>query len=196
MRLPPGHPGRYYVDDLPEGNPERRPHPGSIDFLDLPPPIAGMVIKGLMLIGLVAAGCACRQPLQSGDRLTFLWEAAIVSVLMLLYSPLTWGQHCVAALPAFYLLIRGSTAEVIRGKWLTAFLWGFTALLVGTNRVLIGKDLSILVESYHPVTFALVGLVAVLFVVKAKTEAACGLALVACNRDQPPTPACSKRQAA
>ena len=44
-----------------------------------------------------------RRPASERHDDTILWEGAVVSLLILLYSPLTWRQHCVAVLPAFYL---------------------------------------------------------------------------------------------
>lgn len=166
MHLPPGHPGRHYVDELPEGDPNRIAHPAFVDFVNLRPQHAGWIIKVILLAGIVAVGWMCRKSLANDDPMTVVWEAAIISVLMLLYSPITWGQHCVALLPAFYLLVRSLLAQKIESRWLIGFLVGFTLLLIVTNRSFVGKSLSLLLESYHPITFALIALTAVLFVVR------------------------------
>jgi hypothetical protein len=169
LRLSSGHPGRHYSDDLAEGSPDRRPHPWSVDFLDLSRPVARGVITGVLLAGLLATAWLCRGRLAAGGNPTLIWEAAIMSVLMLLYSPITWGQHCVAALPALYLLIRRIESEGVALRPAAAFLAGFAFLTVGLNRAFIGKDLSLLLGSYHVLTFALVGLVATLFLTRPRT---------------------------
>ncbi len=186
MHLPPGHPGRHYIDDLPEYDPSRTPHPWSVDFLDLPPATAGLIVKIVMGLGLLAVAWLMRgsphldfrslgdfgslpssaRNLRTGNgtRLRLLWEAAIISVLALLYSPITWGQHCVAVVPAIYLLIRALAAEKMQARWVLGFLIAFTVLVLCTYRSFIGKHLSLLVESYHLVTFALGALIVALFV--------------------------------
>lgn len=194
MTLPPGHPGRHYVDDLKEGDPNRTPHPWSLDFLDLRPELAGMIIKGLMLVALVFVAVWRRQPYDASDRLTYLWETSIVGVVMLLYSPLTWGQHCVALLPAFYLLIRVSASGRLEGRGWIAFLIGFAILTIGANRTFIGRDLSLLVESYHPLTFAMVALVVVMFAAIGKIRG--NVAIADPATETPTEPASAKRQAA
>ena len=165
MNLKPGHTGRHYVDQLPEGDPNRTPHPWSVDFLDLDPATAGWIIKGLMLAGIVGVGWLFRRPHAPGNEMVLVWEASIVSILTLLYSPITWGQHCVAVLPAVYLLARSVIAERVQSRWLTGFLVGFFLLVMLTNRTIIGKNLALLIESYHPLTFAFIPLAVVTYLV-------------------------------
>lgn len=164
VHLPPGHPGRAYVDDLPDGHPDRVPNRASFDFLDLHPEKAGLVIKVAMGLALLAAGWFMRRPLSpdGDDRLRFVWECAAVGVLALLYSPITWGQHCVAALPALYLMARGVAAGATPG-WTRHFLVGFALFFILVSRVTLGKQLGLLVESYHFYTAALVALTVALF---------------------------------
>ena len=170
LRLPPGHPGRHYIDDLPPESPARIPHPWSVDFLDLSRPVAGGIIKGILLAGVLAAAWLCRGRMERGGNLTLLWESAITSVLMLLYSPITWGQHCVATLPALYLLFRLMAAGVIPVRGAAAFLAAFGFLTVGLNRGFVGKDLALLLGSYHVLTFALVGLIATMFLTRPRGD--------------------------
>ena len=89
-----------------------------------------------------------------------------MSVLMLLYSPITWGQHCVATLPAIYLLVRLMAAEILAIRGAGVFLAAFAFSSIGLNRAFIGQDLSLLLGSYHVLTFALVGLIATLFLTR------------------------------
>src|SRR5262249_14955640 len=117
----------------------------------------------VMGLGLLAAGWLLRGRFAGEDHLRFLWELAIVGVLALLYSPITWGQHCVATLPALYLLIRGVASNSLKTPWAKGFLIGFALLFLLTTRMFLGKNTSFLIESYHLSTWALVALVVVLF---------------------------------
>ena len=166
LRLPPGHPGRHYIDALPPGDPDRRPHPWSVDFLDLSRPAANGLIKGILLAGILATAWLFRGRWERGDTLPLVWEAATISVLMLLYSPITWGQHCVAVLPAVYLLLRLLATGAIAFRRAGVFLASFAFSVIGLNRSFIGKDTSLLLDSYHVLTFALVGLVVTLFLTR------------------------------
>jgi alpha-1,2-mannosyltransferase len=119
----PGQPGRVVTDEnlmnlslkpalarylmhLPAGHLGRPAGPGYFDVLDLSPRAAGIVVKvvtGLLLLG---AAWLFRRPVADHGAPAVLWELAAVSVLMLLVSPITWKQHCVALLPAAYLTAR------------------------------------------------------------------------------------------
>ncbi len=144
MRLPADHPGRV-------------PHRFYAESFDLSPAVANGVIK-VVLLGLLAfflwwsrAAVVSRQ--ESG----LLWEFAALGVLMLLLSPITWGQHCVAALPACYLV---SVLYLSRGlpRWMLVVL-GFWILFVAVlSRDVLGRELALLFASYHFGTFALLGL--------------------------------------
>jgi len=168
-----------YLMHLPDGHLGRHPHRWYFDFLQLSPRQAGLIIKGILLAGLLGMGWLLRKPIASvgqafqpdanvrlesltyvDDRLTLVRECAIVSVAMLLYSPITWGQHCVAVLPGLYFLIRGIGSEVFEKRQTITWLACVLAPIFLTNRAFIGKDLSLLMESYHISTFALIGLLA------------------------------------
>jgi alpha-1,2-mannosyltransferase len=145
MRLPQGHPGRY------EGR-------GYLDFLDLDPARARNVIRLAMLAILGAFGWACRRPLRAPDDPAVMWECAAVAALMPLFSPIAWGQHCVTTLPAFFLLSCAVATGRLRGRAIQWALAAVAAIILLTNRSLIGKPLSLLLESYHLVTAALLAL--------------------------------------
>ncbi|HEY4283260.1 MAG TPA: glycosyltransferase family 87 protein [Chthoniobacterales bacterium] len=144
MRLTAGHPGR-----LESG--------GYIDFLALSPSAAGLVIKGILLIGMVTAGWLLRAPVTRDDP-AIVWECAALSLLMLLYSPITWGQHCVAAIPAIYLILRSFASGRRLPSWAMYLLGAVAAVILIPNRSIIGRNASLLVESYHFVTFSLIAL--------------------------------------
>ena len=148
MHLPAGHPGRI------EGG-------GYVDFFALPPQAAGVVISAILLLGLITMGWLFRER-ASRDDPTVLWECAAISLLMLLYSPITWGQHCVAVIPALYLIIRSFGSSRKQPLWTLCLLGIIAILLVIENRSIIGRDLSLLLESYHLVTWSLVVLLSVI----------------------------------
>jgi hypothetical protein len=144
MRLPPEHPGRF------EGE-------GHVDFFALSPTAAGFVIKAILLVGFITMGWLLRGR-TTRDSPAVVWECAALSLLMLLYSPITWGQHCVAAIPAFYLIVRSFASGCRLPGWAVRLLAAVAAVLLIPNRSLIGRDASLLVESYHLVTFSLIAL--------------------------------------
>ena len=148
MHLPPEHPGRF------QGA-------GYVDFLNLPPRVAGIIIKVVMLFLLAAIAWLFRRPLDRRDDPALAWECAAVSLLMLLYSPITWGQHCVATIPALYLVIRSIATGHKFSHWMvwTLGLVGF--LLLIANRSILGRDLSLLLESYHFLTLSVMALLIV-----------------------------------
>lgn len=91
-------------------------------------------------------------------------ELATVSALSLLYSPITWKQHCASLLPALFLLTVCSLQwnRVSRWMW-CALLYSLVFALVLT-RDAVGRRFSILLESYHVVTWAILLVVILLLV--------------------------------
>lgn len=148
MHLPPGHPGR--IEDG-----------GYVDFFALSPQAAGLVINAVLLLGLITIGWLFRKRASPADP-AIPWECAAISLLMLLYSPITWGQHCVAVIPALYLIIRSFLSGCKSPLWTLCLLGIIAFFLVIENRSIVGRDLSLLLESYHLVTWFLVALLGVL----------------------------------
>jgi alpha-1,2-mannosyltransferase len=151
---------RYFMR-IPEGldGQGRFVHPWNVDVLALPPETAAPLITGVM-VALVAAvvGSLAR----SGGRLrdVVAWDCAAVAILALLLSPITWRQHCVAILPACYLMARA---------WLAgAPMPPIAAIAIGTlvvvslllARGVVGDTLSSLVHAYYLHTLALLLLLA------------------------------------
>ncbi|HSI11041.1 MAG TPA: glycosyltransferase family 87 protein [Chthoniobacter sp.] len=148
MHLAPDAPGR--VDSA-----------GYIEFLDLQPRAAGTIIKVVMLVLLGWIVWMLRRPLTGRDDPMLVWECATISLLMLLYSPITWGQHCVAVIPALYLLFRTIAVGHALPRWMYWTLGGVAFVVLFANRSIVGRDLSLLLESYHLVTFCLIALLVV-----------------------------------
>ena len=149
--------GRYLFA-LPPGHDARIDHPAYVDFLNLPPQQAAWAIKLIMLSLAGGVFWQFRRAATDRNDPRLLWEAAAISVMILLYSPLTWGQHCVGVLPILYLLLRGQLAKRslprISGVLLAAYV--FTVLVL--NRTFVGKMGTYLLDSYHLPTFCLLGL--------------------------------------
>ena len=150
-----------YLMHLPAGHPGRIEDGGYVDFFALPPQAAGFVINAVLLLGLITIGWLFRKRASRADPV-IPWECAAISLLMLLYSPITWGQHCVAVIPALYLVIRSFLSGRKQPLWTQCLLGIIAFLLVIENRSIVGRDLSLLLESYHLVTWSLVALLSVL----------------------------------
>lgn len=148
VHLPPGHKG--YCD-----------HPWHVDFLDLPPAVAGVAIKAVMLALLAGVAWTFRRPVARRDAPAVLWECAGVSILMLLYSPITWRQHCVGVIPAFYLIARTAVARGGLPRWMIRALGAYVLLVLVLDRGVVGPRLTLLLDSYSVTTWSLLVLLAV-----------------------------------
>jgi hypothetical protein len=91
-----------------------------------------------------------------------LWEFAAAGTLMVLLSPITWGQHCVALIPACYLVTALVLVRDRLPRWIIAVLSVYIFFCALLGRDLIGRDLSLRLVSYHITTFCIVGLFTVL----------------------------------
>jgi hypothetical protein len=142
--------GRLLVD-LPPDHEGAFRHPLRVQPASLPPVVASWMVKAIMgalVLGLFwGFGTRARTGAPRED-IAVAWECAAVSVLGLLLSPITWRQHCVALVPAMYLIARTCFAEraIPRGiRTPMAFYVVFTLVL---DRGVIGKDLTLLLDSY------------------------------------------------
>lgn len=149
--------GRYLIA-LPEGHNARLNHPWAVEVLQLSPKAAGWVVRLVIVSLVLAVAWRFRQPVRSRLEPTLLWEAAAVSVMILLLSPLTWGQHCVGVIPAIYFLIRHAfyRGTVSRADWTVLGTYSLFILLL--NRGLIGKQATYLLDSYYVTTWCLAAL--------------------------------------
>jgi alpha-1,2-mannosyltransferase len=144
MRFPPGHAGRVE-------------HPWAIDFLDLTPAAASLVTKAVSAAILLAAAWLTRKPLRGRDDPQVVWECAMVALLSLLLSPITWRAHCVGVLPACLLLSR--LAFIVRLPLRVGIPLAFYILFGPIlSRDLLGRDLSFLLDSYRVLTWAIAAL--------------------------------------
>lgn len=150
-----------YLVHLPPGHLGRSDHPLFWDGLGLPPHVAGWIIKAVLFGILLTAMWNSRRSIAARDDPEIHWELAGVSIVMLLFSPITWGQHCVALLPACYFI----SARLLRGprlaRWMIVLLGIYVLFTVLLSRDLLGRDLALLLASYHMETFSILGLFAV-----------------------------------
>jgi hypothetical protein len=147
-----------YLMHLPADHPGRPPGPDYVDFMDLSPETAGLVIKGILVA--LAGYCAWRiRPRnEPRDAPGIVWECAALSLFVLLYSPITWGQHCVGLLPAAYLLCHRAAHDSRLPRYAAITLGAFLVVVIGLNRGFIGKDWTLVVDSYHVSTALLLAL--------------------------------------
>jgi hypothetical protein len=81
---------------------------------------------------------------------------------MLLLSPITWGQHCVALLPAWYLVSATCLTLGRLPRWMLAAIGGYAVMVLLLARDLVGRKWSLLLGSYHLETVSMLALLAVL----------------------------------
>ena len=149
-----------YLTRFPETS-RRSWDPGSIQFLNLSPAVASRIANCILLAIPAIFLWWSRKKVVTRDEPRLLWELAATGALMLLFSPITWSQHCVALLPACYLI---ATLLVVRDRlpgWvmiLLSFYVFFCALL---GRDLIGRVFYYRIAAYHVGTFCIAALFAV-----------------------------------
>jgi len=126
-----------------------------IQFLDLPAKTAGIIVKIIMLSIAAITAWMFRRRIVSRDDPALLMECAAVSMAALLYSPITWGQHCGAALPAIYFILCAKSAWDRVPRWTIACLIFFGIMNVVLMRGFVGNYTSALRDSYHLRSFSL-----------------------------------------
>src|SRR5207248_10448659 len=89
------------------------------------------------------------------------WGVAGAGLLILLFPPITWGQHCVALLPACYLIAGLLVVRDSLPRWIIMLLSVYVFFCSLLGRDLIGRDLSLRLAAYHISTFCIVGLFAI-----------------------------------
>jgi hypothetical protein len=149
----------------PAGHPLSVEHPGFIQFLDLSPQGAGWLVRCLMLAFLGLVAWRFRRPASdAGHPMVLPLELATVSALALLYSPITWKPHCVSLLPALFLLALCSLQWNRVSRWMWWALLYYLVFALALTRDVVGRSISILLESYHVVTWAILLVVILLLV--------------------------------
>jgi hypothetical protein len=91
-------------------------------------------------------------------------ELAAVSALSLLYSPITWKQHCVSLLPAWFFLMCCALQWDRLGRWIWGAISYYVLFAVLLTRDVTGRPLALLLESYAVVVWAILLVVILLLV--------------------------------
>lgn len=149
-----------YLMRLPDGHPGRVAGPGIVDVLDLSPRAAGVMASAATFALAAMVLWGTRRVGKRRDDPANDWAAASVMLLALLASPITWGHHMVAAIPAVFLLVDQSLDRSRRRAANVACLTVFTLVSVILNRDLVGPSIAAWAESYHLLTIGLILLLA------------------------------------
>jgi hypothetical protein len=152
--------GRPETSDDPR-RPNRPPSPYYYQFLDLPVFWAGTVARLLMAALFIWTVLLMRHRPVSRNSTEIVWECAAVSILILLFSPITWVQHGVGVLPALYLICRAAFAGFSLSRWQTAAMGAFTTFCLIMSRFFFGRDFIRLANSYHVKTLGFILLLSV-----------------------------------
>ena len=161
--------GRYLMR-LPEGHRGRVDHPLWVDLLDLSTGQARWLIRIAMLALILWAGHAMRARATDRTHPAILWECAAISLLMLLYSPLTWGQHCVGVIPACFLIVRTWVRREQLPIRLNALVYCFLCATLLLNPTFLDKHVARAIETYRPETLAIIGLLVVVLACQARAR--------------------------
>jgi hypothetical protein len=97
----------------------------------------------------------------SRNSIEIVWECAAVSILILLFSPITWVQHAVGVLPALYLICRAAFASSRFSRWQTAAMEAFAIFCLIMNRLFFGRDFIKLANAYRVKTLGFILLLSV-----------------------------------
>ena len=146
----------------PAGHPLKVNDP--IDFAvgNLGEKTAGRVATLAMLALLGGVAWWSRRPWVGRDDPNFVVEMAAVVVLTLLLSPVTWLQHLCWLLPATYLLAAQHLAYQRWSRSVAVVLAVYLVVTLVCNRVLIGREASLILFSWHVHTggmLAILGLI-------------------------------------
>ena len=97
----------------------------------------------------------------SRNSIEILWECAAVSILILLFSPITWVQHAVGVLPALYLICRAAFAGFSLSRWQTAAMGAYAIFCLIMSRFFFGRDFIKLANAYRVKTLGFILLLGV-----------------------------------
>ncbi len=153
---------RYLVQQQPGENFDSKIDPAPLNLLNLSPKFARWIVMSVLLIVVAIFMWWSRGPVRTRDEPRLLWELAAAGALTVLLSPITWGQHCVALLPACYLVAALVLVRDRLPRWVIALLLAYIFFCSLLGRDLIGRKLSLLLVSYHLTTFCIIGLFLIL----------------------------------
>jgi alpha-1,2-mannosyltransferase len=151
-----------YLVTYPPGHPMRLDQAGYADFLNWSPAAAGRAADITILMLALVFCWRARKTWKGSEPRVVLGETSALLLLVLLFSPVTWLQHFVFALPAIFFIV---TEPPSSSERLTRWLLGFYVILaLVINRELVGKENYLLLLSYHTHTLCLLLLFALVMV--------------------------------
>lgn len=149
-----------FVETYPPGHSLYLDHPLFFQFGNLPVDQAKRVVNGLiLLLGAVIALCMRRSWTGDMGKQRLLKDWAVACVFAALLSPLCWKQHLVVLIPAVYLVARWllSGPSVTRGQ--VALIAFCSAAWLFSHRLVLGRELTLVLQSYHLMTWSALALV-------------------------------------
>ncbi|MGE0609702.1 MAG: glycosyltransferase 87 family protein [Pirellulales bacterium] len=149
-----------FVETYPPGHPLHLKHPLFFQFGALPVEWAKPTVNGIiLLLGLAIAWTMRRSWAADSTRQGLLKDWAVACIFTALMSPICWKQHLILLIPAIYLLSRW----ILAGATITRWQWWLMAccgvVFLGTRRTIVGEELSLLLQSYHLLTWAALAVV-------------------------------------
>ncbi|BFU92860.1 MAG: hypothetical protein NTAFB01_40470 [Nitrospira sp.] len=145
-----------YLVAYPPGHRLRQVDQSYKSVLDLPSPLANLIVgvASLGLLGIFA--WSSRQPYQGVGDLAWARECAGTLLLALLFSPITWDQHLVWMIPAAYVVVAAAT-KMSGGLSRTGYMMlaVYVVLTMVLNYEVVGSARWEALKSYHHLGIAM-----------------------------------------
>ncbi len=103
-----------------------------------------------------------REKITARDEPRIFWELATAGILMVLLSPITWTQHCVATFPACYLIAALLVTRDGIPRWVVILVSIHAMVCAFLGRDLVGRNAWLSIAGLHVPTLCLLGLFAIL----------------------------------
>jgi alpha-1,2-mannosyltransferase len=142
--------------------PLRATQSGEVATPTLAPGTANRLATAALLSLLAVCGWWGRKRYQGRHDPAWLLECSAVLILVLLSSPVTWGQHMVLMLPALYLIVAEGRTTRRLGVPAVAAMWLYIVLALLLNREVLGRGRYLVLLSYNVRTLCMLLVLGVL----------------------------------
>jgi len=150
-----------YLSRIPAAPNDWHHDPPRVKFLALPLN-AARVIVNLVLAALVAWFLwLSRHRVTSRNDPALLWQLSAAGILMVLLSPITWMQHCVALLPACFLVAALLITRRRLPIWCIVVVGLFVVFCSILGRDLLPRELGLALTSLRLTTLCICGIFAI-----------------------------------
>jgi alpha-1,2-mannosyltransferase len=139
-----------YLITYPSGHSMRLDQAGYLDFLNWSPAKASRVADMASLMIAIVFCWRTRKRWDESEPKSILGEISGLLLLVLLFSPVSWLQHFVFAMPAIFWIVTQPSRTLTR--WV---LGVYVILALVINRELVGRENYLLLLSYHTHTVCL-----------------------------------------